>query len=554
MRYVSTRLMLFGSAIVLCGALGAPAVRAQCPIDYIQLPDQHFGFGRFARALPDLDGDGVPDFAVGSDYETNSVGNGVFRIYSGATREVLHEFHSDGFTTETGDGTIADLDGDGEWEFVGGTHLYDFEYEIGAVSVFRQGQLEPVTVDTAKGEMLWYGRYLLNMGDVTGDGADNVLAAAGTFGLAPYGGVRMLRGIGLETVWEFVPEFSGKENRQIGIQVFAVGDLNNDGVQDCAFTVFYEMIPRLDLTFRSGANGEELFAYEVGDSPFERLVMLDDVDNDGVPDFVQRFGFGQATVFRVFSGADGSLIHEIMVDQFSEPEASVPDVDGDGVSDIVARSNGEHSIVVWSTMQGVPLLGRTVTGSWQLSASYDAIGDLDGDGRGELLLGRGNGAVEIQPIEYEGCLGDLDDVSVRLGTLLAGELESLRFPDDVTFDVRSAIGFSALEPDLAEIEVDATAHDFPQDFVSLQVDLALSEPNGFIAIRARNWQTKSFDLLDTKPVGMDVVRIGLADLDGADYVRASDGAVAMRLRTVVPAVFSAIGFDSFFDWVDVITR
>ncbi|MFN4259069.1 MAG: FG-GAP-like repeat-containing protein [Gemmataceae bacterium] len=125
-------------------------------------------------------------------------------------------------------------------------------------------------------------------------------------------------------------------------------------------------------------------------------VAVGDVNNDGWDDIITVPGPGGGPHVRVFSGKDGSQIANFMA--YAPTFAgglfvAVGDVNGDGYADIITGpdAGGGPHVKVFSGKDGTLLMNffayhPTFTGGVRVAA-----GDLDGDGKADIITGAGPG-------------------------------------------------------------------------------------------------------------------------------------------------------------------
>ncbi|MCC6408009.1 MAG: hypothetical protein IT453_12675 [Planctomycetes bacterium] len=365
-----------GEAVhVVSGANGAPRYSVGAGV--------HYTFGERVRAVGDCDGDGACDFIVPT-WQENSY-DGVARVYSGASGALLHTFFG---TTgarlgRDADG-VGDVDGDGRSDFVIGA---DGEQNSGVARVYSGATGAVIhTIAAAVYGGLDLGAGVGGVGDVDGDAVPD-FAVGVPAGVGQGGTVFVFSGASatlLLTIQE--PSLS---LWTYGRTITSPGDVDGDGASDIAIGDSHTEGYSGSVLVYSGANGGLLYrAFGDGclgngtggfDPAFgTELSAVGDIDLDGVGDL----GVGGTNEARVFSGASGALLRVFHEPQYAAAFGSagicaLPDLDGDGVRELV---------VGWMWAPGDPLHhqyhGRV---TWYADDAYPPAGTL-------LALGDGSGA------------------------------------------------------------------------------------------------------------------------------------------------------------------
>ena len=156
----------------------------------------------------------------------------------------------------------------------------------------------------------------------------------------------------------------------------------------------------------SGFNGALLYKKN-GVAKFDQLgysvSTAGDVNNDGYADFIVGATFADiagvdnvGSAF-VYSGVNGALLYKIdgtsTGDQFGNSVSTAGDVNGDGYDDFIvgapiATPGNVGSAYVYSGADGTLLYKKDGTAADdQFGSSVSGVGDLNGDGKGEFIVG-----------------------------------------------------------------------------------------------------------------------------------------------------------------------
>jgi hypothetical protein len=185
-----------------------------------------------------------------------------------------------------------------------------------------------------------------------------------------------------------------------------------------------------------------------------------------------------------------------------------------------------------------------------------AIGSLVAfgiDGCGDLYILEHTSGL-IQKIVAERPPVPLNNLVVEFGSLLEGTVDDLECSDDEAVRLASVFGFSATDPNL--IQVRSAGNDPNDDAASLlgAIESRSNNPGVSAVVRLRNWSTGNFEQVHEYTVQQTDALESFTVADAAPFVRQSDGRIFIQIRHSVVATFSATGFESLFDWIDLRTE
>jgi outer membrane protein assembly factor BamB len=302
--------------------------------------------GESLIAIQDLDGDGADDWLrADQNAEQNFYQQGALQAISGKTGDVLWEFYGLARLSrlKLDETDVVDLENDGRKEII-----LSFP-NAGSGQAAGVGRL--IALDSETGQVIWdlganqdqyfFANFHL-ITDLDGDGVQEILASSRS-GL-PQSDLDQIMCYHADgsLLWQFDLEFEG-------LDFFAV-DLDGDGDKEVLLPYSYPSsagaVKAGELTALDGKTGQPLWQTQ-GRLPYEQLgwvLRLEDLDQDGAIDILamgpEAEVQGQNAVGTVvrLSSLDGSEMWRIngnLADEQLGRVLEIGDLDGDGIAEIV---------------------------------------------------------------------------------------------------------------------------------------------------------------------------------------------------------------------------
>jgi FG-GAP-like repeat len=226
-------------------------------------------------------------------------------------------------------------------------------------------------------------------GDVTGDGIEDVITGAGPGGgphIKVYDGVS---GSELRSFFAFSPFFRN------GVSI-AVGDVNRDGFAEVVVGAGPGGGPHVKVF--DGATGGELRSFFAFDSRFRGGVSVaaGDLNNDGRADVVVGAGSGGTPHVKAFDGGSMAVIRDFFpfsIGFGGGVTVAAGDLNRDGKAELlIGQASGGSTVTLIDGETGAGLLSYTLTGA---NGVRVALSDITGDGVLDPLVASAPGSGSI---------------------------------------------------------------------------------------------------------------------------------------------------------------
>lgn len=398
-------------------------------------PEDGGGFGTVVASIPDTNGDGVADIAVGAFNQKvgTILGAGRVTIHSGTNGAVLRVLISPNKETLGWFGGsvagVPDVNGDGRGDILVGAYN---EINSGSPTTGRgraylfsgaTGQLLR-TINSPNAEVGGaFGRSVAGLADVTGDGKGDLVIGAYREdpNLAPdeAGRVYIFNGA-TGALFKTLVSPVQTTNGLFGVAVAAIPDATGDGKPDVLIGASGESPGGKTAAGRAyifnsvtGLNHKTLLPPnpEVGGGFGSSVGGVTDVNGDSRGDAIVGAPFENNGMLNdtgkayLFSGADGVRLRTFAAgsqeagDLFGSAVAGIPDMNGDGRGDVIigaahADPGGAPAdagrAYIYSGATGVFLRGlnspaQEVGGAFGTSVA--GVPDVNGNGKGDVVVG-----------------------------------------------------------------------------------------------------------------------------------------------------------------------
>ena len=522
--------------------------------------------GSALAGLPDLDGDGIPEYVVGAPWESPQGRRlaGTARIYSGGSGIPLFILEGESRFDRLGQSvaSVGDLNGDGIGDLaVGapGDSASNPGHGVYIYSGANGAELRNLRVPIAA--RISFGSSVAGVDDIDGDGVADLLVGAPS-GTVPGGSdrsgyVNLYSGATGNLLHTFVGEASSDF---FGFAIAGISDVDGDGFGDVIIGA-YGHNNYIGATYLySGRTAALLHKWTIPSSTKYlgiSVASIKDLDGDGIDDVLvgapHSTGYYPRGAVLAFSGASGIPLYRWNGTQryaefanFGVAVSSAGDVDQDGVEDIVIGASYSQT---GAYRAGSVSLFSGATGwlmnEWDCEQEYASFGsavarcgDLDQNGHDDIMVGAPRTDVGSSPDAgmvhilgfHPGLKASTNEISASLGSTVDLQFD---FPDQAAFlDYKTLISVTGTGPTTFGVPVPLIQDAYTKDsFLGVYPFPQHSALQGILG-----WVGTAQGRFSTPP-GLPSVLVGrsfyLATIALAAGDEASYSSVAVKM-TVVP--------------------
>ena len=329
----------------------------------------------------DLNGDGLQDVVIGT-------GGGNERVYalSGADGSIIWDFGTDD-PAQTGLGDITavkagkDFNGDG---------INDILAVGSATNSGVDGRRTVYCFDGTNGSIIWqyfvgaFLRDVVPIGDVNNNGSIEVAVTTGdgisnankTIGIDPIGA-----GSSPLKIWEHDNTNADGGGRDLQVYEATNGDV------DVISGSFFNSVARIN-----GTTGATVWDIDFALSGVNMTRVIPDVSGDGEPDvLVCSF----SAVFYCLDGADGTVVWDNSLGNFSWSADLIDDINGDGFDEVLVACRDDN-LYILDGSDGVTITTIPFnSGFLQGVTLTHTLPDMDGNGLVEILGAADDGQIRM---------------------------------------------------------------------------------------------------------------------------------------------------------------
>lgn len=403
------------------------------PFDTLEIDQAGSDFGIAISNAGDVNGDGYDDVIIGaSSYDNGQTNEGGAFIYYGTadgintTPAVILEGNQNSASFGTAVSGAGDINGDGYDDVVVGASLYDNgQTNEGRVFIFHGSPSGISTTPAATMEnnqsTSYLGSTVSTAGDINGDGYDDIIAGAPNFDndQTDEGRVFVYHGTaaGINTTPVATLE-STQAGAFFGKALSNAGDVNGDGFADVIVGAPYfdggDTNEGRVYIYHGSASGiitvANVVLSNIEQNAYFGIALSDagDFDNDGYDDIIvgaskdDNDQVDEGMVYTYHGASDG--IYFLPGEFFESNQAyakfgssvcNAGDVDGDGRNELMigAPFYGNGGSVFLYFNSNVNLTSIFITGYDDydfLGSSVAPLGDINGDGNDDVIVGARN--------------------------------------------------------------------------------------------------------------------------------------------------------------------